>query len=190
MQCESFGPALTRPAATLSRKRERGQFLSLWERTQVRETQVRGRSKLAFPTRSFYSLAVSNIKLARQLRKSETWAEKLLWRWLRDRRFNGYKFRRQHPVGIYCLDFFCHAARLNIELDGSQHGFPEGRAHDLERESFLKSQGIKTLRFWNTHLRRDAESIRDTIFLELHAQAPLPLPSPRPTPACGRGRRA
>ena len=44
---------------------------------------------------------------ARQLRKNETWAEKLMWRWLRNRRFNGYKFRRQHPIGIYYLEFFC-----------------------------------------------------------------------------------
>ena len=119
---------------------------------------------------------MADIERARQLRKQETWAERLVWRWLRDRRFNGYKFRRQHPVGTFYLDFFCEEARLNIELDGRQHGFLEGQQHDAVREAFLKSRGIKTLRFWNSHLRRNAQSIRDTIFNELQARAPHPMP--------------
>ena len=119
---------------------------------------------------------MADTKLARRLRKTETWAEKLMWRWLRDRRFSSYKFRRQHPVGIYYLDCYCEEARLNIELDGSQHGFPDQRKHDLKREKFLQSLGIKTLRFWNSQLRRNAQVIRDTIFNELQARAPHPLP--------------
>jgi very-short-patch-repair endonuclease len=113
---------------------------------------------------------------SRLLRKKQTWAEKLVWTWLRDRRFTGYKFRRQHPLGAYCLDFFCEEASLNIELDGLQHGFPGQRKHDVEREKFLQSQSIKTLRFWNSHLRRNSQSVRDTIFKELQARAPHPLP--------------
>ncbi|MGA3265245.1 MAG: DUF559 domain-containing protein [Verrucomicrobiota bacterium] len=116
-----------------------------------------------------------DIGRARQLRQTQTWAEKLMWRWLRDRRFSHYKFRRQHPLGDYCLDFFCEDAALNIELDGRQHGFPDQRKHDAEREAFLVSRGIKTLRFWNSHLRRNAQSIRDTVFNELQARAPRAL---------------
>jgi very-short-patch-repair endonuclease len=119
---------------------------------------------------------MADIDRARHLRIQETWAEKLIWRWLRDRRFNGYKFRRQHPVGIYYLDFFCEEARLNIELDGRQHGFPDEQQHDAVRETFLQSRGIKTLRFWNSHLRRNTQSIRDTILNELQARAPHPCP--------------
>ncbi len=119
---------------------------------------------------------MADIELARKLRKNETWAEKLMWRWLRDRRFSSYKFRRQHAIGAYSLDFFCEEAELAIELDGRQHGFPDQQTHDAEREKFLKSRGIKTLRFWNSHLRRDAQTIRDTIFNELQARAPHPLP--------------
>jgi len=119
---------------------------------------------------------MADIKRARQLRQQERWAEKLMWRWLRDRRFSRYKFRRQHPVGDYVLDFFCEEAELNIELDGSQHGRPDQQEHDERREQFLKSRGIKTLRFWNSRLRRDAQNIRDTIFNELQARAPHPLP--------------
>jgi very-short-patch-repair endonuclease len=119
---------------------------------------------------------MADFKRARQLRRQETWAEKLMWRWLRDRRFAAYKFRRQHPLGDYYLDFFCEEAELNIELDGSQHGFPAQQKHDGEREKFLRSRGIKTLRFWNSELRRNARSIRDTIFNELQARASHPLP--------------
>jgi very-short-patch-repair endonuclease len=119
---------------------------------------------------------MADIARARQLRKKETWAEKLVWSWLRARRFADYKFRRQHPIGIYHLDFFCEEAELNVELDGSQHGFPDQRKHDLEREGFLQSRGIKTLRFWNSHLRRNTQSIRDVIFEELQKRAPHPLP--------------
>jgi ATP-dependent helicase HrpA/adenine-specific DNA-methyltransferase len=71
------------------------------------------------------------------LRREQTDEEKELWRALRAGRFAGFKFRRQHPLGIYFLDFFCPVARLSIELDGSQHGFPEQRQRDVEREKFL-----------------------------------------------------
>ncbi len=99
-----------------------------------------------------------------------------MWRWLRGRRFSGYKFRRQHPQGKYSLDFFCEEARLAIELDGSQHGHPCQQRHDAEREAYLASLSIKVLRLWNSSLRRNAESIRDTIFEELQKRAPHPLP--------------
>jgi very-short-patch-repair endonuclease len=130
----------------------------------------------SFPGASFYLHHMADIERARQLRKQETWAEKLVWRWLRARRFTGYKFRRQHPIGDYVLDFFCEEAELNIELDGGQHGFPDQRKRDEAREQFLKSRGIKTLRFWNSRLRRDGQGIRDAIFHELQARAPHPLP--------------
>ena len=119
---------------------------------------------------------MANVERARALRKKETWAEKLMWRWLRDRRFASYKFRRQHPEGIYFLDFYCEEASLAIELDGSGHGHPGQQKLDTEREKYLTSQGIKVLRFWNSHLRRNAQNIRDTIFRELQARTPHPLP--------------
>ena len=132
---------------------------------------------------------MADIARARQLRRQETWAEKLMWRWLRDRRFSGYKFRRQHPIGKYTLDFFCEEARLNLELDGSQHGFPDQRRHDLEREKTLSSLGIKTLRFWNSRLRREERSVREMIWNELQARALHPLPDytrPMKSPVVGK----
>jgi len=113
--------------------------------------------------------------LARNLRKQETWAEKLLWSWLRDRRFTAYKFRRQHTFGDYILDFFCVEAFLNIELDGSQHGFPEQKRKDEERDAWLEKAGVKVLRFWNGRLRREKEFVRETIWRELQQRTPHPL---------------
>jgi len=114
--------------------------------------------------------------LARNLRKRDTWAEKLLWSWLRDRRFSAYKFRRQHTFGPHILDFFCVEVFLNIELDGSQHGFPDQKRKDAERDAWLAKAGVKVLRFWNSRLRQNRESIRATIWRELQARAPYPLP--------------
>jgi len=117
-----------------------------------------------------------NKSVARTLRKNDTWAEKLMWSWLRGRRFSDYKFRRQHTYGSYILDFYCIEAALNIELDGSQHGFPEHQSKDKERDDWLAVRGVKVLRFWNSTLRKDKDSIRDTIWHVLQERAPHPLP--------------
>ena len=116
------------------------------------------------------------IHTARSLRRHDTWAERLLWKWLRDRRFAAYKFRRQHPLGPYILDFFCLEASLNIELDGSQHGHTKGQERDTQRDAWLNTQGILVLRFWNSRLRREQQAIRDTIWHALQERAPHPLP--------------
>jgi very-short-patch-repair endonuclease len=114
--------------------------------------------------------------IARKLRKVDTWAEQLLWRWLRDRRFSAYKFRRQHPMGAHTLDFFCNEAQLNIELDGSQHSHPEHAQADAERDRWLEERGIKVLRYWNGRLRREKQVVRDAIWQALQERAPKPLP--------------
>jgi adenine-specific DNA-methyltransferase len=115
-------------------------------------------------------------QVARTLRKKDTWAEKLLWSWLRDRRFSSYKFRRQHPYPPHVLDFFCIEVLLNIELDGGQHGTPEQKQKDAERDAWLEARGIKVLRFWNGRLRREKKVIRDAIWNALQERAPKPLP--------------
>jgi very-short-patch-repair endonuclease len=114
--------------------------------------------------------------IARTLRKHDTWAEKLVWGWLRDRRFSTYKFKRQYPFGPHILDFFCLEAWLDIELDGFQHGYPTQQRLDAQRDAWLAGRGIKVLRFWNSHLRRERQAIRDTIWRMLQERAPHPLP--------------
>ena len=114
--------------------------------------------------------------IARTLRKHDTWAEKLMWTWLRDHRFSAYKFRRQHPFGPHILDFFCVEASVDIELDGLQHGHPCQHQLDVQRDAWLEACGVKVLRFWNSHLRREKQAIRDTIWRALQERAPHPLP--------------
>ena len=95
-----------------------------------------------------------------------------MWGWLRDRRFSSYKFRREFPIGPYILDFLCLEALVNIELDGFQHGYPQQKAVDFERDTWLEERGVKVLRFWNSRLRPEKQWIRDTIWKTLQERAP------------------
>lgn len=107
---------------------------------------------------------------ARQLRRDMTDAEHLLWHCLRGKQLGGFKFRKQHPLlQRFVLDFYCPAARLAIELDGSQHGIEEGQARDAERTALLQAQGIRVLRFWNHELLEAPEAVLTRIWNELHA---------------------
>ena len=105
---------------------------------------------------------------ARRLRREQTEEEKELWRALRGGRFAGFKFRRQHTVGAYILDFYCPLARLAVELDGFQHGLPEGRLRDAARDLFLKSKQVHLLRFWNHQWRKNRDGVLLDIWTVLH----------------------
>jgi very-short-patch-repair endonuclease len=85
-----------------------------------------------------------------------------LWFLLRDRRIP-VRFRRQHPIGPYVVDFFCPAAGLVIELDGEQHGYEAGRAHDEIRTRFLAMRGYHVLRFWNQEVYQDSQRVLEYI---------------------------
>ncbi len=86
-----------------------------------------------------------SVKLARKLRGEMSLPETLLWREFR-KRPAGIKIRRQHPAGHFVLDFYCAAARLAIEIDGSGHDGPDAAAYDARRSAFMKSQGVATMR--------------------------------------------
>jgi very-short-patch-repair endonuclease len=88
----------------------------------------------------------------RALRQHSTDAERRLWKLLRARQFLGLKFRRQHPVGPYIVDFYCTALRIAIELDGGQHFTAEGQAYDKRRSDYLVCHGVRVLRFDNREL--------------------------------------
>ena len=100
---------------------------------------------------------------ARYLRKNATPAEQKLWRHLRNREFAGYKFRRQHPIGPYVLDFYCPTARVAIEVDGSGHAFSAGQEHDSAREAFLAESGIHVLRFYNQQVYQEFDGVLQAI---------------------------
>ena len=116
----------------------------------------------------------AEIARARGLRTKSTWAEKTLWRMLRDERFSGYKFRRQHPFGRYTLDFYCAEARLVLETDGGGHGHPAKQKLDAERDAFLAKHGLVVKRIWNSQLRREPQVVRDNLWLLLQERAPHP----------------
>ena len=121
---------------------------------------------------------------ARELRRHTTDAETLLWRLLRNRLMAGAKFRRQHPLPPYVLDFYCHDARLAVELDGGQHNEAAGRRHDARRDAFLAQKGIRVLRFWNHEVLNQTEAVLEAIYAAMD-QAPSRVgPSP-PAPLPG-----
>ncbi len=111
---------------------------------------------------------MSTTATARRLRREQTEEEKELWRALRAGRFAGFKFRRQHPLGIYFLDVYCPAAKLSVEFDGFQHGLPEQQRHDEERKKFLADAGIEELRFWNHQWQKNREGVLLEIWNALH----------------------
>jgi very-short-patch-repair endonuclease len=105
---------------------------------------------------------------ARRLRSKQTGEEKQLWRALRAGRFAGFKFRRQHPVGKYFLDFYCAMAKLSIELDGFQHGAPKNNRHDQKRGEWLAQNDVEELRFWNHQWRKNPGGVLLQIWHALH----------------------
>ena len=92
---------------------------------------------------------------ARDLRKNETSAEELLWRNLRNRKLDGLKFRRQHPLDKFIPDFYCHEKKLAIEVDGSVHDSRDAKESDEGRTYELKELGITVLRFRNEEVLKD-----------------------------------
>ena len=112
------------------------------------------------------------VERARELRKRQTPAEDIAWELLRDRRFVGLKFRRQHQVNHYIADFFCAEHKLDIELDGEVHKSPEVEKKDATRDKMLRSLGFKVLRFQNQLVLDQPDE-----FLRQIAAA-LELPSP------------
>ena len=119
------------------------------------------------------------LQFARDLRKDQTDAEARLWAILRNKRLAGKKFRRQHAIPPYVVDFFCNEASLVIEVDGGQHG--ETRRRDEERTAFLEEKGLRVIRFWNHEVLQSTDAVLEVIWRELHG------PSSRPSP---RGRRS
>lgn len=104
---------------------------------------------------------LKNRRTAQALRKNQTKEENHLW--YDFLKTYPVQFRRQYPIGCYYVDFFCHHARLVVELDGSQHTEPEAIAYDNARTSFLQSKGYCVLRFSNLDVWRNFTGVCETI---------------------------
>ena len=109
---------------------------------------------------------------ARRLRRRSTDAERRLWSRLRDRRHFTVKFRRQVPVGPYVVDFYCHEAKLVVEVDGEGHGLAGEIDEDAQRTEWLQRSSLVVLRFWNTEVVENLEGVLWKI------TKPLARPSP------------
>ncbi|MFQ5603287.1 MAG: DUF559 domain-containing protein, partial [bacterium] len=104
----------------------------------------------------------SSFQKARKLRKEMTKAERLLWSKLRNRQL-GVKFRRQHPIGPYIVDFHCPERALIIEVDGDSHFTIEAMAYDRQRTNYLQETGLRVIRFTNTQIYDSLDSVVDEI---------------------------
>ena len=126
---------------------------------------------------------------ARGLRSSLTDAERKLWQALRRDQLGGLHFRRQHPVGLYTLDFYCPALRLGIEVDGGQHGEDMHRVKDARRTAWLTARQITVVRFWNNEVLSNIEGVLSEI-LRVAEEARQRLTPSLTLPLSGGGSRS
>jgi very-short-patch-repair endonuclease len=120
-------------------------------------------------------------RIARGLRKHCTDTERQFWRHLRDRQIEGFKFRRQQPLGRYVVDFVNLEKKVVVELDGGQHVLDPG---DKIRDEWLRAEGYQVLRFWDNQVFSDIEGVLETI------RDALFTPHPDPLPQGERGKRS
>ncbi|MFJ5159281.1 endonuclease domain-containing protein [Pantoea sp. NPDC088449] len=111
----------------------------------------------------------------RELRKAMPESEHQLWHFLRNRNLCGVKFRRQHPIGRYIVDFACIERLLIVELDGGQHNEDAAKIYDEQRTAFLQRSGWRVIRFWNNQVFEEFDAVMDEIYRQL---TPRPAPSP------------
>lgn len=117
---------------------------------------------------------------ARDLRNNATEGERKLWAYLRRKRVGDVRFRRQQAIGPYIVDFFCSAAKLIVELDGSQHGTDSAIAYDAARTEWLETRGYRVLRVANAEFQADPDACANAIWRAVESsRTPLPEISPR-----------
>jgi len=119
---------------------------------------------------------------ARALRKRSTDAENTIWKYLRAKRLQGLKFRRQELIGKYIVDFVCYEKKIIIEIDGGQHSID--KEDDEERDSWFRKEGFRVLRFWNNDVLSQTEVVLEAIVKEC-----VRSPSPSSPPIKGGDNR-
>jgi very-short-patch-repair endonuclease len=107
-------------------------------------------------------------------RKNATAAEHLLWERLKNKQLEGYKFRRQHPIGRFILDFYCYAAKLAIEIDGNYHEKPLQKEYDEQRTDAVGTIDIQVIRFINEDVINNIEGVLAEILRVLRDKTPDP----------------
>lgn len=112
------------------------------------------------------------LRRARDLRRNMTHPERHLWAKLRDREVCRWKWRRQHPKGIFILDFFSHEAGLVVEFDGDSHSFQE--EYDAYRTAWLEQQGLRVIRFTNDDVEMNLDGVVEEILRACEERSPHP----------------
>ena len=121
----------------------------------------------------FYGASIGTIRAASILRKNTTLAEKVLWKRLRNRNLFQVKFRRQHPLDIFIVDFYCHELKLVIEIDGEVHYSEEAKEYDSSRQSCLEQLGLTVMRFTNHEVIFEIDSVLTRIHHYVSKLTPL-----------------
>ena len=103
------------------------------------------------------------VQTARMLRRNTTDAERLLWARLRDKRFAGYKFRRQAVIGDYVADFCCKSEMLIVEADGGGHSDDDANPYQQRRTAYLQARGYRIVRFWNNDIIQNTDAVLERI---------------------------
>ena len=110
----------------------------------------------------FFGASPEIFKRAIELRKNMTEAERILWSALRRKQLSGKRFRRQHPIETFIVDFYCHESRLAIEVDGGIHLEKEQKEYDKGRSNELEQLGLKIIRFTNEQINNNlAETLQE-----------------------------
>jgi very-short-patch-repair endonuclease len=120
----------------------------------------------------FYDATPSTFENARWLRINTTRHEEILWEHLRKNKIHGVRIKRQHPIGNYIADFYCHAAKLVIEVDGASHNSADQKLYDEERTFNLKLEGLKVIRFSDEQVEKDLDNVIGQIKKEVHERMP------------------
>jgi len=124
-------------------------------------------------------VTTKSTEFARKLRENSTETEHWFWSRVRAHRLQGFKFKRQHPIGGFVVDFVCLEAMLIVELDGGQHA---ASARDQLRDARLSEEGYRVLRFWNNDVLTNVDGVVERVMQNLR-------PSPQPSPATGEGAK-
>ncbi len=113
---------------------------------------------------------------ARALRRNQTDAERVFWQAVNGKQLHGHRFRRQHPLGNYIVDFICLEKKLIVELDGEQHGFGKHMLHDAKRDAWLEQRGYRVVRYWNDEVYNNLEGVLTELAIYLRDPAYGPPP--------------
>jgi very-short-patch-repair endonuclease len=119
----------------------------------------------------FHGATLNTFRKAFMLRKHETEVEKLLWERLSKNQIFGLRFKRQHPIAYYVADFYCHKAKLVIELDGGYHNYKKQKLYDLNRTMLMNDFGLKVLRFSDKEVLENRDGVVKVIESHLSAFA-------------------